>query len=369
MTLRSTLPSGQRRRHDTRWRRWAVALTVAVLAITAGTASADVRTDTAPGTVTLATRNVHLNAAATTCFQKSYPNCVSSDPSVSFQLVSRGNTSACTFALHTAWGDGTTDTADFSGGPDGTLLTPVKHKYTKPSPFIAPKTYAITWAVTVLTGGNCYPSSDGLSFARTCTSGALSGKAWGSRFPTSSRLEDLADGFRGKVTSFIRAMRQGGITVTPVATLRPPQRAYMMHYAWLVAKKKMSADKVPPFKPANGQARIDICWQHTDAKGAFDSAASVSAAQSLVTALGIDPRLRVAPALNTLHTQGLAIDMTTTWSTRSVVVTDHGGHRVTISTTPHSGLNPKLISVGRGYGVIHFSPAADDANHWSSTGH
>ncbi|MBL1082403.1 hypothetical protein JK359_10475 [Streptomyces actinomycinicus] len=343
---------------------------MAVVTVTAGTASAEVRPGAEPGTVTLSTRNLHLTAADTSCFKKSYPNCASSDPAVSFQLVSRGDTSACSFTLSTTWGDGAGGTLDFSGGPDGTLLTPVKHTYTKPKPFVAPKTYAVTWSVTVRSGSNCRPSSDKLSFARTCTSSSLSGPAWAARFPTSTRFEDLKDGFREQVTSFVRAMRSGGITVVPRATLRPPQRAYMMHYAWLIAKKKTSADKVPPFKPAAGQAPVDICWQHTKADGTFDSAASVAAAQRLVTAFGIDPNLRVAPSLTTLHTQGLAIDMTTTWSARSITVTDHGGHRVTISTTPHTGLNTKLISVGRSYGVIHYSsPPEDDPNHWSTNGH
>ncbi|MFJ6940220.1 hypothetical protein [Streptomyces sp. NPDC101132] len=357
MTLRSAM------------RRWAAALAVTALAVTAGTASAAVRTDTAPpGTVSLTDQDLRLTADDPNCFKKSYPHCTSADPNVSFRLVSRGDTSACTFSLKTTWGDGTSSTREFSGGPNGTELLPVKHKYTKPSPFTAPRTYAITWAVTVLTGTTCLPSSGTLTFVRTCASTALSGRAWAARFPTSTRTADLADGFRGDVNAFVKAMRNGGISVTPVATLRPPQRAYLMHYAWLVAKKKMSAGKVPAFKPAQGQDRVDVCWQHTDANGAFDPAASVAAAQRLVTAFGIDPKLKVAPALNSLHTRGLAIDMNTTWTAPGVTVAKASGERVRITTTPRSGLNAKLIAVGATYGVIHFSPPEKDANHWSSTG-
>ncbi|MGW1765962.1 hypothetical protein ACWCQL_18045 [Streptomyces sp. NPDC002073] len=125
---------------------------------------------------------------------------------------------------------------------------------------------------------------------------------------------------------------------------------------------------MPAFKPATGQSAVDICWQHTDANGTFDSAASVAAASRLVTALGIDRTNKVAPSLHTLHTPRLAIDMTTTWTAPSITITDKTGTRVKITTTPRTGLNTKLIAVGKTYGVIHFLQAAKDKNHWSSTG-
>ncbi|MFJ5548128.1 hypothetical protein [Streptomyces sp. NPDC093225] len=357
------------KRPAVRRRRWAAALAVAVLAVAAGTASADTRPAATSATVVLADGGSDLSAADTPCFKKSIPNCASSDPNVAFKMTSNGDTSACTFSFKATWGDGATTSFDFNGGPNGSTLAPVKHEYTKPSPFLAPKSYTIAWTVTVRSGATCHDSSGTLGYVRTCTAKALSGSPWVARFPTRTSTADLADGFRGDVDAFVRAMRGGGISVTPEATRRPVQRAYMMHYAWLIWKKQISADKVPAFKPAKGQAGVDICWQHTDANGTYDKAASLAAATAMVKAFKITG-LKVAPSLTSLHVRGLAIDMSTTWSARSITVTDHSGRRVTIATTPHSGLNTKLIAVGRTYGVIHYSPRpSDDATHWSTTGH
>ncbi|MCB5167533.1 hypothetical protein LG634_22225 [Streptomyces bambusae] len=345
--------------------RWTTALAAGAVLVAGGTASADVRPATSSGSVEMA--GELQSTAATTCFKKSYPNCVSSDPKVAFRLVSRGDTSRCTFRLKTVWGDGETTTRDFAGGPDGTTLTPVEHTYKKPNPFLVPKTYAINWTVSV-SSGTCYPSSDSPTFRRTCATKSLSGAAWAQQFPASTRLEDLEAGYRTKVTGFVKAMRAGGIRVTPVTTYRPAERAYMMHYAWRIMKKQITPDKVPAFKPAKGQSPVNICWQHTDANGKYDAAASVAAATRLNTAFGTDPNNRVAPALNTLHTPRLAIDMNTTWSARSITVADKSGTPVTIATTPRTGLNSKLIAVGATYGVIHFAPPKSDPNHWSYNG-
>jgi hypothetical protein len=121
--------------------------------------------------------------------------------------------------------------------------------------------------------------------------------------------------------------------------------------------------------PAPGQQPVGICWQHTDARGAEDLAASVGAAKEMARGYHISPRLAVAPALNSLHTDGLAIDMTTTWSNARITIVDGTGHPVTISTTPHNGLNSRLIAVGATYGVIHYLNTTADSDHWSVNGH
>ncbi|MGW1769463.1 hypothetical protein ACWCQL_36135 [Streptomyces sp. NPDC002073] len=314
------------------------------------------------------TADFQLNAAATSCFKKSVPNCTSPDPTVYVNVTSTGNTSACVFALKMVWGDGETTTDEFAGGGDGAIIKQVKHTYKKPKPFLAPKTYPLTWDVSVRSG-NCYGGSGPLSFTRTCAKTSLSGSAWAAKFPGSKSLDDLAPGFREKVKAFNAAMDAAGVTVKPKATYRPAERAYMMHYAWQVWKKAVPANKVPAFKPAKGQSAVDICWQHTDANGKFDSAASVAAADRMVGALGLDRTNKLAPSLNTLHTPRLAIDMTTTWAANSITITDKTGTRVKIATTPRTGMNTKLWAVGKTYGVIHFSPAAKDKNHWSYNGH
>ena len=197
----------------------------------------------------------------------------------------------------------------------------------------------------------------------------LSGRSWVSQFPGSDLVSDLSGTFRQDVTDFIRAMRRAGITVTVFGTRRPPERAYLMHYSWLIETGKIDPADVPPFAPGPGRAPVRICWQHTDARGAEDRAASVEAARQMVSGYQISPGLAVAPALSSLHTRGLAIDMTVTWSKASITIAGRRGHRVRISTTPHSGLNRRLIAVGATYGVIHYLSAAGDPVHWSVSGH
>jgi hypothetical protein len=61
--------------------------------------------------------------------------------------------------------------------------------------------------------------------------------------------------------------------------------------------------------------------------------------------------------------------MTMTWSKATITIPDGSGHRVRIRTTPHNGLNSRLIAVGATYGVIHYLSAAADPAHWSVSGH
>ena len=217
-----------------------------------------------------------------------------------------------------------------------------------------------------LTGSACVPPNE------------LSGPAWVNQFPDSKKVADLSGTFRQDVTSFISAMQQAGITVSVVQTLRPPERAYLMHYSWLIAKGKIDPKDVPDFNPKAGQAPVNICWVHTKSGGSEDLPASVAAARQMVSAYHIDPHLQVAPALTSLHTKGLAIDMTTTWTQPAITIVNNSGNSVTIKTTPRSGLNTKLMAVGLTYGVHHFCcPAGTcatavpggDANHWSVSGH
>ena len=94
----------------------------------------------------------------------------------------------------------------------------------------------------------------------------LSGRSWVSQFPGSDLVSDLSGTFRQDVTDFISAMRRAGITVTVFGTRRPPERAYLMHYSWLIEKGKIDPADVRPFPPGPGQAPVRICWQHTDSR-------------------------------------------------------------------------------------------------------
>lgn len=183
----------------------------------------------------------------------------------------------------------------------------------------------------------------------------LSGPAWVARFPTSVNVNDLAPAFRGNATRFLAALRQAGANVEINATLRPPQRAYLMHYSWRIAREQLDPAAVP------AMAGVDIQWLHRTAQNQPNLAASRQAAQQMVQGY----ELVVRPALQSRHTQGLAIDMNVVWQ-GALVIRNASGQEVTIDTTPHSGGNAQLQAVGATYGVIKL---ATDPPHWSSDGH
>jgi hypothetical protein len=185
---------------------------------------------------------------------------------------------------------------------------------------------------------------------------ALSGGQWVSQFPTSTSIEDLSDPFRSNARRFVAALRQAQASVAIADTLRRPERAYLMHFAFAIAREAADPSAVPPM------AGVDIQWVHRDAQGQPDLAASRAAAEQMVQGYGIV----FQPAIASRHTQGLAIDMTITWQNNLAIV-NGSGTTVTISSAPRDGAgNPDLHQVGSSYGVIKL---LSDPPHWSSDGH
>jgi hypothetical protein len=78
--------------------------------------------------------------------------------------------------------------------------------------------------------------------------------------------------------------------------------------------------------------------------------------------------LNVAPALNSRHTQKLAIDMNISW-TGTLTINNASGTAVAISSDPKTGMNSELHTVGATYGVIKFVGGNSDKPHWSNDGH
>jgi hypothetical protein len=181
------------------------------------------------------------------------------------------------------------------------------------------------------------------------------GAAWVGRYPTSVSVDDLAGSFRTSVNSFLAAMRNAGANVTIAATLRPPERAYLMHWSYMIAQAGQDASKVP------AMAGVDIDWDIRDAKGKPDVAATRKAAQAMVDGYGI----AYQPALSSRHTEGLAIDMNISWS-GNLSITGADGKVVVISSSPRSGGNGQLQAVAARFGVMKLS---SDPPHWSSDGH
>jgi hypothetical protein len=183
----------------------------------------------------------------------------------------------------------------------------------------------------------------------------LSGSTWVQQFPTSTSVDDLVDPFQSNVKQFIAALRKSGATVSIGSTVRPKERAWLMHWSFMISKG-LDPGNVPVM------IGVDIEWVHRDANGNADLSVSKAAADAMVSGYEI----LFAPVLVSQHTAGLAIDMDIGWSGKVLTITDGAGKPVMIETNPKDGGNPDLHRVGASYGVIKL---VSDPPHWSSDGH
>jgi hypothetical protein len=183
----------------------------------------------------------------------------------------------------------------------------------------------------------------------------LSGIAWVGRFPTSKSTETLVDGFRQKCEAFLAALEVAGAVVSINATLRPPERAYLMHWSFVIHNGEVEPDDVP------AHAGVAIEWVHRKPNGSSNLAASRAAAAAMVHGYDIAHR----PSLTSLHIFGKAIDMSVGWN-GALKIKQKNGTKKTIGSLPRTGLNHELWAVGATYGVLKLS---SDAPHWSSSGH
>ena len=188
-----------------------------------------------------------------------------------------------------------------------------------------------------------------------------SGAAWIARFPTSASVADCALPFRADLTAFLAALHAAGASVSIAATRRPAQRAYLMHWCWAIVKAKADPRKIPALDG------VDIAWAHVDDRGGYDADASLAAAQAMVAAYGMQ-NLDTAPALNSNHIAGTAVDMNISWPD-TLTIANQDGSTVQITSQPRTGMNPDLRLVGKSYGVIKFVGGATDMPHWSDDGH
>jgi len=127
-----------------------------------------------------------------------------------------------------------------------------------------------------------------------------------------------------------------------------------MHWSWMIAHNKITPEKVP------SKTGVSINWVHEN------NAKSVSAAKAMVSAYGMN-NLHVAPALNSRHTEGHAIDMTISWK-GELVIQDATGKSITIKSSPLTGMNTELHKVGKTYGVTKYHGGWKDAPHWPTDG-
>lgn len=207
------------------------------------------------------------------------------------------------------------------------------------------------------------PTADQTPVAVSVSADEPSGAQWVGRFLGSASVSALASPFREAVSKFLDAVKAAGGTVHISATYRPPERAYLMHWSWKIVKTGFDPQQVPSYP---GDV-IKIKWAHISASGAYDQAASVQGARAMVSGYGING-LNVAPALNSRHTQKLAIDMNISW-TGTLAINNASGTAVSISSEPKTGMNSELHTVGASYGVIKFVGGSSDKPHWSNDGH
>jgi hypothetical protein len=174
-----------------------------------------------------------------------------------------------------------------------------------------------------------------------------SGPHWVARFPGDNSLAGLVEPFRDKAVRFVKAMRDAGMTVTISTVFRPTERAYLMFWAWKIAREGHALSGIPP------QPGVDINWNWSGGR---------AAAEQMVEGYGIV----FGPAFPTHHSSRLAIDMTIEWTGQPTIVKGDGTHE-TIATSPKDGgHNAELWKVGASYGVIKL---VEDHPHWSADGH
>lgn len=185
----------------------------------------------------------------------------------------------------------------------------------------------------------------------------LSGPQWCGRFPGSNSTNTLTPEFKASCDAFIAAIEAAGGHKNISSTYRPPERAYLMHWAHKIYRNGFNPANVPHL------GNVNIEWVHTTHQ------ASVEAARQMVYGFSIQNLAQnTPPSLHTLHMERLAIDMSISWS-GNLCIAKQDGTMVTITTTPRDGMNLQLKEVGRSYGVIKFVGGTQDRPHWSTTGH
>jgi RHS repeat-associated protein len=116
-----------------------------------------------------ASRSADNSDAQPECWDTDSSDCASFNPDVVLTYYNDGDTSSCEFQATVTWGDGSSDTYTFAGGPDGAVTTTFSYTYTDPG------TYPVTVTGSSISGG--------------CSFGDFSGS-----FTLLSAPDPLADG-------------------------------------------------------------------------------------------------------------------------------------------------------------------------------
>ncbi len=199
-------------------------------------------------------------------------------------------------------------------------------------------------------GADLAPALDILTEYARRLRGRLSGAQWVRFFPGSQSIDDLVSPFRQRVQAFEKALKDAGAAIEVTATFRPPERAYLMHYAVAINNRDIAPEDVP------AMPGVDIDWvQYTDA-------ISLQAVRQMIEAydIGSNPA-----ALRSRHTLALAIDWIIEWQ-GNLNIKDAAGRVVSIGAPRSGNDNSRLWKVGASYGVYKLEY---DPPHWSIDGY
>lgn len=127
-----------------------------------------------------------------------------------------------------------------------------------------------------------------------------------------------------------------------------------MHNAWMIWKNKIKPESVAPMPG------VPIDWVHRTQEESIGAAYAMCVGFKLLN-------LEDAPALESNHTKGLAIDMSISWS-GTLHVKDMNDQVVVIESLPRNNMNRELWEVGASYGVVRYYCPEKDKPHWSFDG-
>jgi hypothetical protein len=199
-------------------------------------------------------------------------------------------------------------------------------------------------------------AADGAAAAAAADTRVLSGSSWCAQYPTGTTIAEITDEtFRTNVQAFHDAMvaaatAENALSISISASFRPVERAHLMHYAFRVHNGTTTPAAA---NTASAAAGININWDHGNL------ATSKAKAGEMVTTYDI----AYAPALNSRHTEGKAIDWTITW-TGSLMIAKKD-ETTKLDCTGSGSTSKNLHKVGASYGV---QKLASDPPHWSTDG-
>jgi hypothetical protein len=203
------------------------------------------------------------------------------------------------------------------------------------------------------------PVSPGSDAKLATTTKSKSGPEWvtwaNANANASRSVDDLVEPFKANAKAFIKALEDAGAKPDVVETKRSDQRAYLFHWCWLIGLGKAKASE------ATAMTGVDIEWDHGDEEK------SKKGAKEMIDGFGlaVPPDSTNAPALNSNHIAGKAIDMVITWK-GTIKIKKKDGKEESVDFMDDVNANAKLHAVGASYGVYKLTT---DAPHWSFDGH